>query len=106
MNNDNAPITAPRILPMPPRTTKDIKIPIHSQCFAGKNENKKLTCDPAAPANPHPIAKETKQTNFTFTPTNSALVRFCDVARIATPISLNFKKKAKNINMKALNAPE
>ena len=75
-HRDTAPTTAPRILPIPPKTTSDINIPIHSQCFAGKNENRKLTSEPDAPAKPHPIAKEIRHTILTLTPTNSAFVRF------------------------------
>ena len=50
-DNIAADITTPRMLPIPPSTTKDIRIAIHSQCFAGKNEKTKLTNEPAAPAN-------------------------------------------------------
>ena len=76
IDKETAPTTAPMILPIPPRTTRDINIPIHSQCFAGKKENKKLTSEPDAPAILQPRAKEIRQTILTFTPTSSALVLF------------------------------
>ena len=90
-DNNAADITTPRILPIPPKTTNDIRMAIHSQCFAGKNENTKLTNDPAAPANAHPRTNEKIHTNFTSIPTSSALTRLSDVARIAIPNLLNFK---------------
>ena len=92
-DNIAADITTPRMLPIHPSTTKDIRIAIHSQCFAGKNEKTKLTNEPAAPANAHPRTNEKIHTNLTSIPTNSALTRLREVARIAIPNLLNFKNK-------------
>ena len=94
------------MLPIPPSTTKDIRIAIHSQCFAGKNEKTKLTSEPAAPANAHPRTNEKMHTNLTSIPTNSALTRLKEVARIAIPNLLNFKNKPNPIINAILISPE
>ena len=105
-DNIAADITTPRMLPIPPSTTKDIRIAIHSQCFAGKNEKTKLTNEPAAPANAHPRTNEKMHTNLTSIPTNSALTLLRDVARIAIPNLLNFKNKPSPIISATLINPE
>ena len=105
-DNIAADITTPRMLPIPPSTTKDIRIAIHSQCFAGKNEKTKLTNEPAAPAHAHPRTNEKMHTNLTSIPTNSALTLLRDVARIAIPNLLNFKNKPSPIISATLINPE
>ncbi|MNL81652.1 hypothetical protein D3C87_2088330 [compost metagenome] len=68
---------------MPPSTTTDISIAIHSHCLAGKKLKTKLTSDPAAPASPMPIANARTLMKLTLTPRSSAASRFCVVARMA-----------------------
>lgn len=104
--NIAADMTTPNILPIPPSTTRDINIAIHSQCFAGKNEKTKLTNDPAAPAKAQPRIKENKQTNFTSIPTSSALTLLKDVALMAIPNLLNLRNKPSAIISPTLISPE
>jgi hypothetical protein len=101
-----APITAPVRLPIPPRTTSDIIMAIHSQCLEGKKLKIKLTSAPADPANAQPIPKEIRQTNLTLTPTSSAEVLFCEVALIAMPKSEYLRNTASPTMMTELTRPE